>query len=321
MTLALYIFSYLSIFFTLLPHSRNKHWVVRGQMNFRAIYLVLNLVFALLLICTQAYTLLMLSTLLLLLYCVGVCIYTVGPYTIFGKKNLYAPKVLDVDRQLKLLIYNVYQYNEEYDKLIDLIEAQNPDIILLLETSHKWDSELSKLKNKYPHIIKDIKDDTYGILYMSKIKFSEGETNYLVKDDIPSIEAYYQKLNHNIRVIGVHPEPPIPGEVTTSKPKDLELSRAAKHLAAQTSDELQIVIGDLNDVAWSKASRKFVEVSQLADPRLGRGFYSTFPTYSPIKFPLDHIYCSPQFGLVAFKILDDIGSDHYPVSITLQIPE
>jgi len=36
-----------------------------------------------------------------------------------------------------------------------------------------------------------------------------------------------------------------------------------------------------------------------------------------LRYPLDHIFYSREFGLVNLKKLEDIGSDHFPLLIGL----
>jgi endonuclease/exonuclease/phosphatase (EEP) superfamily protein YafD len=78
-------------------------------------------------------------------------------------------------------------------------------------------------------------------------------------------------------------------------------------------------MGDLNDVAWSHTTELFRKVSRLLDPRRGRGFYSTFSAhYWWLRFPLDYIFCSSDFGLVTMRRLPRFGSDHFAMFIQLQ---
>jgi endonuclease/exonuclease/phosphatase (EEP) superfamily protein YafD len=79
-----------------------------------------------------------------------------------------------------------------------------------------------------------------------------------------------------------------------------------------------VVLGDLNDVAWSQTNDLFRATSGLLDPRIGRGFYHTFNAKWPlIRFPLDHFFHSRHFRLVDFRRLPKFGSDHFPVYIKL----
>lgn len=75
-----------------------------------------------------------------------------------------------------------------------------------------------------------------------------------------------------------------------------------------------VVIGDFNDVAWSETSQLFARTSRLLDPRVGRGFYSTFPATVPfLRFPLDYVFHSDDLRLVSLERLRKFGSDHFPV--------
>ena len=81
-----------------------------------------------------------------------------------------------------------------------------------------------------------------------------------------------------------------------------------------------IVYGDLNDVAWSRTTRLFQKVSRLVDPRKGRGLYSTFHARWPLfRWPLDHVFFSDCFRLVALRRLPYSGSDHFPVYVCLHL--
>ncbi|WP_181892403.1 endonuclease/exonuclease/phosphatase family protein, partial [Citrobacter portucalensis] len=84
-------------------------------------------------------------------------------------------------------------------------------------------------------------------------------------------------------------------------------------------DESCIVMGDLNDVAWSRTTRLFQRISGLLDPRVGRHYVNTFHAdYPSLRWSLDHVFHSTDFALVEMKRLPHMGSDHFPVYVVLQ---
>lgn len=319
MQVAVYIISLLSIAGTLLPVHKSKHWFVRGQANFRALYFAINLVLVSFVMILGGPVLVKLALSIMLMYSAIVCWRSIAPYTIFYPKSISNHDGF-ADHSISILIYNVYQYNTNYQNLLDLVTKEDPDIVLLLETGIEWDEATKSLHKQYPFAIKEIREDTYGISMMSKIEVLEGGINHLVSEDIPSAEMLINIAGQSIRLLGIHPEPPIPGEVETSIPKEKEILYSARYLSKLASDELHILVGDLNDVAWSQVSKTFLQITDMGDPREGRGFYTTFPTYLPIRIPLDHVFCSKNFTLLEFKRLPHIGSDHYPMWVKFAVP-
>jgi endonuclease/exonuclease/phosphatase (EEP) superfamily protein YafD len=120
------------------------------------------------------------------------------------------------------------------------------------------------------------------------------------------------------RLYCLHPKPPVPGESDDSADRDAEILIVGKE--AKKHKHPVIVAGDLNDVAWSYTTNLFLKVSELLDPRIGRGFFSTFhANYKLLRWPLDHVFCSSHFYLKRLKRLPSIGSDHFPIFIEVSL--
>ncbi len=238
-------------------------------------------------------------------------VYKIGPYTIFYKKEVLRVKPAGKGNEIKIFAANVLQTNTEYQRLLLQIKNADPDIIYLLETNKDWEQAMKELEMDYPYCITEPLENTYGLLFYSRFKFVNGQINYLVKNDIPSVEAVIVlPSGQQVKLWGLHPEPPVPGENLYSTAKDKELMKVA--LKAKEEKLPVIVFGDLNDVAWSHTTELFRKVSGLLDPRRGRGFYSTFSAHHWfIRYPLDYIFCSSEFGLVEMKRMPKNGSDHF----------
>ncbi|HUR57362.1 MAG TPA: endonuclease/exonuclease/phosphatase family protein, partial [Opitutaceae bacterium] len=176
-----------------------------------------------------------------------------------------------------------------------------------------WERHLDSLQPEYPHAIKRPLDNSYGMHVYSRLPLEEARVEFLVERDIPSMHAtLVLRSGQRVRAHFLHPTPPSPTENPRSTERDAELIIVAKRVAEERGPV--IVTGDLNDVAWSTTTRLFCKLSRLLDPRIGRGMYNTFHARWPfLRWPLDHIFHSDDFTLVALRRLPAIGSDHFPI--------
>lgn len=242
--------------------------------------------------------------------------FQIIPFTPLGKKMIHAATVGEGTKTLDVLVSNVYQYNTNYQQLLSLVKSRDPDIIFLLETDQKWQDAVDKLEKEYPFTIKIPMENTYGLLFYSRLPIVSQHVNYLIDDEIPSVIVDVEFSGKVVRIYGLHPAPPVPQESTHSTGRDAEILLVGQ--LAKKHNGPCMVIGDLNDVAWSYTTELFLKISGLLDPRHGRGLYSTFHAkYRLLRWPLDHFFVSDDFHLVDMKVEKFIGSDHFPISISL----
>ena len=250
--------------------------------------------------------------------CVLYLVYLILPYTFLGKKMIDRTVPKPGEKALNLMVCNVYQDNTNHTKLCQLIESKDPDIVFLLETDNHWKTGLKKATDKYIYKIEVPLDNTYGLLFYSKLKLIHSEVKYLVSKEIPSIIADVEYNDNVVRLYGIHPTPPVPQENEESTERDAEILLVGKQ--AKEYAKPAIVFGDLNDVAWSHTTKLFLKTSGLLDARRGRGMYNTFHAkYWFLRWPLDHFFISPHFRLVNMKVEKSVDSDHFPISLSLVI--
>jgi len=242
------------------------------------------------------------------------------PYTQLWKKEVQNatddPEL--AEHQIKIMVSNVLTPNEQKQDLVDLVNDKNPDILIALETDKKWERALEQIEPDYPYTVKIPLDNLYGMHLYSKLELIDPEIKYLIIDDIPSIHSQLRlQSGRVVWLYCLHPMPPSPTEADKSTTRDAELLMVGKHI--KEHEQTAILAGDLNDVAWSKTTRRFQRISGLLDPRIGRHFINTFHVKYPfLRWALDHIFHSACFTLVDISRMPSIGSDHFPVMTTLQ---
>lgn len=214
-----------------------------------------------------------------------------------------------------LIVSNILMTNEETEAFKQQVDKYNPDIIIITEPNSAWETSLKELDGKYPHFIKHPLENTYGMILYSKLPLSNKKVNFLVEKEVPSFYASVRLPSGNsFDLYSIHPKPPKPG--TSSYERDTEILLVGKKVRERNNPAL--VAGDLNDVGWSGTTKRFQEFSQLGDPRQGRGLYNTYNAHIPLlRYPLDHIFYSENFGLINMEKLKNNGSDHFPIYIQL----
>lgn len=243
--------------------------------------------------------------------------YMMFPYTRLSGKQVQQSVNPRRDSSFSLLFANVLMDNRNAAKLKEIISEADPDIILTVETDEWWKEQLKEFEKTHPHIVQQPQDNTYGMLLYSRLELLNAEVKFLVQDDVPSIHTGVRlPSGKEVELRCLHPRPPFPTEDERSTERDAELLVVGKETKKLKSPV--VVLGDLNDVAWSRTNYLFQDISGLLDPRIGRGFYHTFHAKLPlIRFPLDHFFHSNHFRLVDFRRLSYFGSDHFPVYIKL----
>ena len=238
-------------------------------------------------------------------------------YTPLAKKEVLDADDCDKQNVIAIMVSNVLMSNRNTQALIDLVRKRQPDLLLTLETDKWWQQQLEVIEKEYPFNKKIPLDNRYGMHLYSRLQLDKVQVDYLIQDDIPSIEATVTLRNRQrVKIHCVHPRPPSPTESDSSTPRDAELLLIGRRL--KPSQEPTLMFGDLNDVAWSGTTRLFQKISGMADPRKGRGFFNTFNAkHWFLRWPLDHLFHSTDFKVVSLERLPSIGSDHFPILITL----
>lgn len=236
------------------------------------------------------------------------------------------------DDRIRIIASNVDYTNTNRNSAMTLFAELHPDLLALVEVDEDWESEIASQEEGFPHCVSELNADGRGMALLSRIPLHDAEVKYLVLDDRPSIwaqlrisdvrnESASAQVAEDDSMIGVcvlHPPPPglmkrSKDERVSSKPRDVELAVAAR-MIQKSAIKHWIMIGDFNDVGWSHTTEEAKSIGRVLDPRIGRGFFNTFPARKPLlRYPIDHVLVSDSFRVSRLSCLEDIGSDHLPL--------
>lgn len=312
------VFSAILIILSVLPFSQSQHWVFRVAEFIKLQLLVFQipvLALGFYLVSENPWIWwVQLAQATLIIYHV----YILVRYTKFWRREKY-DKGKDASDSIKVISCNVLQFNTAYNRFIDLINKEQPQIFLTMESDGGWEKALRVLEADYPNFEKVTLDNTYGMHFYTKLKVNKSQIHYFVAEDIPSMEIELETADgHRFIFFAVHPPPPSPTEEENSKERDGDLLSVAKRVGQYKMPV--VVTGDFNNVAWAKSSLLFKKTSKLIDARIGRGILSTFhANYWFFRVPLDLLFHSPSVFIDKLFIYPSVGSDHFPMGCTFFI--
>lgn len=233
-------------------------------------------------------------------------------FAYFLPKNTPDPSIFAA-QTTRLLFANVLTQNTRSDFLIDLIQKENPHIVVLQETNNRWLQELSLLDSSYPYRLVQTREDNFGIAILSKLPLTNKEILFLGDLELPSLKATISINNQKINLLSTHPIPPISKQASASR--NQQIKEVGLKLKEMNSPKL--LIGDLNLTAGSYYFEWVSRDVKLKNARHGFGWLPSWPSQYPflLRIPIDHCLVSSEIEIIDFRLGPNIGSDHLPIII------
>src|SRR5687768_8812948 len=159
---------------TILPFFRTDEWWVRifdfPRVQISGVTLVLIVIGAIARLQRDRRGRVLLGILFAILVTQFVQIF---PYTPLAKKQVVAAK--EGGGEIRLLVFNVLQFNRNTTALLRAISEHKPDLILLAETDPWWIEQMNVLQKSHGHVISEPLTNTYGIVLYSRFPLVDGQ--------------------------------------------------------------------------------------------------------------------------------------------------
>ena len=217
---------------------------------------------------------------------------------------------------VSLISVNVFTANQNKSAVVDYLRERHPDLVVVIEVDLKWAEALHALKDIYPHIFIQPRFDNFGIGVLSRRPLIEPKIVEFSGTEIPTVVTKVDIDGKLIQLVATHPLPPIGAGNTDERNSQLrDVADFVKQSLLPT-----ILAGDLNATPWSVAFRDVIFRSGLRDSALGRGVHGTWNAKTMIRIPIDHALIPPEAIVVQRAVGPNVGSDHFPLEITIALP-
>ena len=173
-----------------------------------------------------------------------------GPFLPGAPRAVQSSARIESDlNRIAVLTTNVLQSNRGAQRLLKIIGDADADLVLAVEVDEWWTEGLKDaLRSRYAYNICYPLSNEYGLALFSRLELIEPEVRFILDDAVPSIRTKVRlRSGALVSVYGVHPRPPAIQQDSTER--DVELLRVGLEIKA--CQKPTIVLGDLNDVAWS----------------------------------------------------------------------
>jgi endonuclease/exonuclease/phosphatase (EEP) superfamily protein YafD len=223
--------------------------------------------------------------------------------------------------QIRIESFNVNVENQEYQKSIDIVRKDNPDIALFIEIHDTWCNNLKTgFKDIFPY---SFRSSGGGLTVFSRIPLEDSDGINLDKAGHHLVTNF--KINgKTVHFIGTHPMVPVKPQ--TFHRRNRQLAALEKYINKQK--EPVIIAGDFNLSPWSPYYRKFIKKTNLHNTRLGFGILPSWPRPAThvkipswliplLNIPIDHCLVSKDFGVVNTRVGQHGNSDHAAIVVDL----
>lgn len=240
---------------------------------------------------------------------------------VFSLAPIYIPRAeanIEIEtrsptNRLSLVFANVLVTNRDHERLISSVTSRDADLIVLQEVNERWLRSLRSIDADYPYQKLIPRQDNFGIAIYSKFPLQDISVEDFVDNNLPSISVSIAIKNKKVRIIAVHPRPPISNAAASEQSLFFEM--LAKAVLSQSGPV--IVVGDLNSSLTSPRYKKLIQQTGLVNARQGKGIYPTWWPYVPmgriLGIPIDHVLISSDLDAVNFATLAQTGADHLPI--------
>jgi endonuclease/exonuclease/phosphatase (EEP) superfamily protein YafD len=217
---------------------------------------------------------------------------------------------------LRVLSVNVFGFNNEYDRVLDYVRRERPDVLVVLEVTPAWAAALSRLAPEYRYQWIHPGDLRSGIALMSRRTPLGVQQIDLGGTGEPSLLLTVPTADGPLSILGTHLYWPLGDRVAAVRNRQLEtLGRVSR------SHETPLLIaGDLNVTQFSPHFRRLLREGSLRDCAAGRGLQPTWPARVPFLFiRIDHCVATQGVRVQDVRVGDYVGSDHYPIVIDVAV--
>jgi endonuclease/exonuclease/phosphatase (EEP) superfamily protein YafD len=227
---------------------------------------------------------------------------------------------------LKLLQFNAWHLrNRDPAAIASYIQSSDRDIVFIQESSPAIIANLESLVSHYRIVEQPSPAKPHQSVILLKQPRESGvelvEVNTFMPDGAIELRVRWQ----DTVIAFLSPHITAPGSPRRNAARQNEFGMIANWTWIQRGPF--VIVGDLNCTPWSADFRSVCAYTSVVNSQQGYGFQGTWPRRSPrwltwvFTIPIDHCLHSSSLVTIDRRIGPNLGSDHLPLEVTLNLKE
>lgn len=217
--------------------------------------------------------------------------------------------------ELRLLLANVSYRNDDYERLVELVQREQPDAIGLTELTPEWAARVAGGLESYPHRVLHPQPGSYGIGLYSRVALRGARVVYPARDWPAVVRASVASGGGTVELFVLH-GPSASGRVGAARQR--QFMRNLGRLAAAAGGSA-LVCGDINATPWNGPYQDLRGIGGLERDDPWRPFDWTYPVWNRLlRVPIDQCLAGSALA-VASRTGPEIGSDHLPLLVDVAL--
>lgn len=232
------------------------------------------------------------------------------------------PTLSGSSERLTIVQLNVNIRHQDPSRVVEWVIAQDPDVVVLIEVTRAWSTPMAALRARYANALVGMPPDGSGIAV-----FAKGPQRVLRLESLGDawcpvivLEVPQSSGPSSLALIATHLRSPI--TPSDGAARNRQLSALVRRIVGGGALQ-KIVVGDLNITRWSPLYTQLTDVAGVRDGQEGFGLGASWP--SPfgrwLGIPIDQTLVSPGIRVVHRTVGPYLGSDHLPVTTTVEFSQ
>jgi endonuclease/exonuclease/phosphatase (EEP) superfamily protein YafD len=232
------------------------------------------------------------------------------------------PTLSGSSERLTIVQLNVNIRHQDPSRVVEWVIAQDPDVVVLIEVTRAWSTPMAALRARYANALVGMPPDGSGIAV-----FAKGPQRVLRLESLGDawcpvivLEVPQSSGPSSLALIATHLRSPI--TPSDGAARNRQLSALVRRIVGEGALQ-KIVVGDLNITRWSPLYTQLTDVAGVRDGQEGFGLGASWPSSFGRWFgiPIDQTLVSPGIRVVHRTIGPYLGSDHLPVTTTVEFSQ